>query len=829
MLNIPYPYQTKVETELLHNQTPVLIIAPTGSGKSFASQMPFLKSYVDINKLLMPKKMIFSTPMKILSNQFWKSTKDDPEFQPYKDIIKFSILHGDNKEDTRFEHPVTYTTIDQTLSSYLNIPYSLKASQSAVNAGAILSAYNVFDEIHLLEKDKSLLTTLAMLKQMRQFSLFTLMSATVTSVFADFLSDYLNLSIVRISDDDKSKIKSLNKTRVWHRVDNPLDSKYIYEKHENQKELHKRSIVVANTVDTAKRIYSELKEIGKNSNLSVLLVHSQFFLKDRAEKENIILREFGKNKELYTTESMILVATQVIEVGIDITSICIHTELSPTTSLIQRIGRCARYEKEKGDVYIYDLGVNDSGEKKFAPYMSDSEEMMMLWEELFSYNNQNINYDKELALINKIKNDLDTELVDQIMIQIEPRKQQIRECWASNEKGQYGRELIRDVDNINFIINDHGYLPNIDSFEVTSLFRGSFYKIFKDVYEPILDKQGKNWILRGGTIIENNNGSRTKYEWDWSDTIISSWQISKFAILMINSKNVSYSSDFGFSFGFFDDKTFSCQKIVNKKQFKSYSYETESYKQHVNRMIRVFNHSHKIQDNGEVYEYNSIQEDTAYVYNRMHKYLCKNNGLELPYKLDKLNILLYVLHDAGKLTKEWQTWARDYDADIHDYDRKDDSVFAHTEFSSTDAKHIDAAKKHFHKRPNHANEGAFLVRPFLNDFLGDDKSIVFRKPLLTAIARHHSSTSKGNTSFQEFDHYGLNELFSIFKQDGLFGNGEMIKKRFESDLSVEINYPLNEDFVDFTEKSDKDDDFESFLYFMFIRNLKLADERSLKI
>src|SRR5690606_23735949 len=42
------------------------------------------------------------------------------------------------------------------------------------------------------------------------------------------------------------------------------------------------------------------------------------------------------------------------------------TELAPWTSLVQRFGRCARYEKQQGTVIIVGTATND--EKKAAPY-----------------------------------------------------------------------------------------------------------------------------------------------------------------------------------------------------------------------------------------------------------------------------------------------------------------------------------------------------------------------------------------------------------------------------------------------------------------------------
>jgi hypothetical protein len=64
--------------------------------------------------------------------------------------------------------------------------------------------------------------------------------------------------------------------------------------------------------------------------------------------------------------NVILISTQVIEVGIDITSDIMHTEISSIDSFLQRIGRCARYQNEKGEIYVYD--VLNGGDSKYLPY-----------------------------------------------------------------------------------------------------------------------------------------------------------------------------------------------------------------------------------------------------------------------------------------------------------------------------------------------------------------------------------------------------------------------------------------------------------------------------
>ncbi|QXJ28803.1 CRISPR-associated helicase Cas3 [Saccharolobus shibatae B12] len=110
----------------------------------------------------------------------------------------------------------------------------------------------------------------------------------------------------------------------------------------------KKIMVIVNTVDKAIMLYEKLRD------LSPCLVHSRFKIGDRDEK----LRK----------ECNIIIATQVIEVGVNISSEMMITEQAPITSIVQRVGRLLRdKEKDKGELYIWKSG-------NYYPYDKDEVE-----------------------------------------------------------------------------------------------------------------------------------------------------------------------------------------------------------------------------------------------------------------------------------------------------------------------------------------------------------------------------------------------------------------------------------------------------------------------
>jgi len=117
--------------------------------------------------------------------------------------------------------------------------------------------------------------------------------------------------------------------------------------------------LITNTISRAKTFYRILRE--RFSRGDVILLTSRFTAKDKQDKLKKILGE----------EKILLISTQVIEVGVDASFDVIITELSPPSSLIQRMGRLARGEKKLGlwSIY-YDQTTIEKGSGIYSPEMT---------------------------------------------------------------------------------------------------------------------------------------------------------------------------------------------------------------------------------------------------------------------------------------------------------------------------------------------------------------------------------------------------------------------------------------------------------------------------
>jgi CRISPR-associated endonuclease/helicase Cas3 len=66
-----YAYQELVKSHLL-NGRPVVLQAPTGSGKTRAALAPFIEAFFDLPDDAFPKQCLYSVPMRVLAGQFYR-------------------------------------------------------------------------------------------------------------------------------------------------------------------------------------------------------------------------------------------------------------------------------------------------------------------------------------------------------------------------------------------------------------------------------------------------------------------------------------------------------------------------------------------------------------------------------------------------------------------------------------------------------------------------------------------------------------------------------------------------------------------------------------
>ena len=125
-------------------------------------------------------------------------------------------------------------------------------------------------------------------------------------------------------------------------------------------------LIVCNKVTRAQRIYIELKE--KYSDIPILLIHSRFKRERRQQLEQILKNEYDN-----MIKCCIVVATQVVEVSLDISFDVMITECAPLDSLIQRFGRINRKRTLETNIKLKPIYISQPPDNKKAalPYDLD--------------------------------------------------------------------------------------------------------------------------------------------------------------------------------------------------------------------------------------------------------------------------------------------------------------------------------------------------------------------------------------------------------------------------------------------------------------------------
>ncbi len=343
-----YGFQRKAFLALCESR-PVIIRAPTGSGKSEAVLFPFL-ILADGN---LPHQMIYSLPTRSLVEDLGKRFQDYAKGKP----LSAKIHHGKKPESPYFfdtesgkTENIVVTTIDQTVASYACTPLSAPPRHGNIAAGAISSSFLVFDEVHCLDPDLGLQSALLLAQHAYNLDLpFAILSATLPDTLLDGLKKrWPKLEIVEPASEEEVGTRRDRRVILELVLKQPnklLTKEQILEMIDQNKP---KAIVVCNTVNKAIELYRSLEK--ENLSVPTLLLHSRFLPEHRQKIQEEI-------KDIFHPDSNqlgILIATQVIEVGLDISSPLVLTELCPVDALIQRAGRCAR-RGGHGQVMVFDI------------------------------------------------------------------------------------------------------------------------------------------------------------------------------------------------------------------------------------------------------------------------------------------------------------------------------------------------------------------------------------------------------------------------------------------------------------------------------------------
>lgn len=797
----PYPYQERV-TDLLLKGRSVILQAPTGAGKTAAALLPFIHAFQYSSPETFPSQCVYSVPMRVLANQFEAEYRKLTRRSGLQDRLAVKIQTGEHPDDPEVKGDLVFTTIDQTLSNMLGVPYAFGSGRANLNAGAVIGSYLIFDEFHLYPPDGALKTTLQILKLLQGITPFVLMTATFSSAMLDDLKRELGAEVVTVPPDELAQIPSQqNKVRRYHVVKDQLTADAVLRRL-GKASQPRRTIAICNTVDRAQELFQALRDHPQRGDTQVVLLHARFTAADRKQKEEWIRAQFGKDKSKWTIPSALLVATQVIEVGLDITCENLHTEIAPANAVFQRAGRCARFENEQGNVFIYDVPLDKKEKPNFAPYTGVEAKLCEKAREAFlEHDGDALDFHGEQQVIDKVHTEADRELLRSMRENEGTIWNSIQRAMIQNDRTTR-RDLIRDSNDSRTILvhNEPEALDNPFRYRGFSLYIGSLRGKFAQLQEWQKEK-GLDWIFKypDEKPETSEEDARTKIEYNWRPA----WKEEHFTcspLLVVHPAFVKYDDEVGLRFDANGDPTRNDLNQVAPRSLRQneFTYQLEDYPTHIAKMTHVF----------EARWRDRLQFAAA----RLEQAQGWQSG-----SIERAARLAIACHDLGKLDVRWQKWARKYQEAIGEPVADPNPMIVHTH-SETKAHRQIAQAIHF-KRPSHAGESAIAVAKIVNAFFGDTPQAreALRKVTLSAIARHHSAQTDRFDENYQLENAAREALFAALQNAGL-----MVGRETMNDLLLRAPQTSLEKQI-----LGGDDAREWWLaYFLIIRVLRMSDGES---
>ena len=326
----------------------LVAIAPTGSGKTEASLLWALKNSNEMGGA----KIIYLLPTMVTANNIWSRLcqffgQENVGLTHSTANLFLEDKRGEDEADLwenrrnvlfaqTFISPVTVGTVDQLLTAGFNTGRWVLKEINAANAVIII------DEVHSYDG-----WTLGLLIScIRHFASlgtrFLLMSATLPTALVNLLrSELKGAEVIR----ENTLLNA--KRSTYH-----LEDRKIEEATEEIKEAVKkkrRVLIVVNTVQLCQKLAERF------SDFSPICYHSRFIFRDRKVKEKQI------------EDAQFVIATQVVEVSLDIDFDLLFTECAPPDAIAQRAGRINRYRDPERNSRVFIFRASEKSEKIYSP------------------------------------------------------------------------------------------------------------------------------------------------------------------------------------------------------------------------------------------------------------------------------------------------------------------------------------------------------------------------------------------------------------------------------------------------------------------------------
>lgn len=347
-----------------------IVKLPAGYGKTSIA-------FVSAISTLMGKcssSTIYVAPLRSLVDDVYYRWRSIASKLLSKDLVEelSGVQHMGVAGSIYLNKPVVYTTMDTFILHLFKLPppelqHYAKAiahqriyrGHYEVSRGLIANSTIILDEPHLTIHSTP--TVEALLSAIRFLAYIKSVVILLTATLPQKLEEMIVKSVNGYLDPNSVKVYSYGENGFVDivfeeeqlskniRTEVILDRTLKAEDIAKATDEYDRVLVVVNRRTRAIRLYSEVKKLLSRKGLDdkLFLLHG-FMLESERRRVEESVRDLSRRGEQF-----ILITTQVVEAGFDISSDILLTEIAPPPSLIQRVGRVARWDEGEGVVKIY--------------------------------------------------------------------------------------------------------------------------------------------------------------------------------------------------------------------------------------------------------------------------------------------------------------------------------------------------------------------------------------------------------------------------------------------------------------------------------------------
>lgn len=367
----PYAYQRVFAGA---STLPDLLEAPTGSGKTATAVLGWLwrrRHGTETQRREAGRRLIFCLPMRTLVTQTHENVlRWREKLALTEQDLGVHILLGGAVDASWDEQPdrdaILIGTQDQLLSRAMLRGYGMSRFRWPVHFALLNNDCTwVLDEVQLMGVGAS---TAAQLQAFRE-KVGTIGSAKTVWMTATLDEGRLNTvdatrARTRLPFDAANDASLLVRTQAKKKLEKASSSEMnaLADEIAQQHVPGTLTLVVVNRVVRAQELFALLEK--KKGGERRALIHSRFRPSDRGPQQTEALSKGFAG---------IVVATQAIEAGVDISARTLFTELAPWASLVQRFGRLNRageWKNNEARAFWIDLDTSDEkrGKETARPY-----------------------------------------------------------------------------------------------------------------------------------------------------------------------------------------------------------------------------------------------------------------------------------------------------------------------------------------------------------------------------------------------------------------------------------------------------------------------------